>query len=162
MQVGKLIAVTGVSLALLTGGATLANAQDAAAKVKDAMSMLKEQAAALGAPKLDGDSLFMGTTEMNGNFDIVDEIADAKSCTATIFAKKDANFVRVATNVIKEGKRAVGTILDPAGAAYADINKGEAHYGPVDILGKQYEAGYEPIKDESGAIIGILYVGYKL
>ena len=40
------------------------------------------------------------------------------------------------------------------------INKNEAFYGEVDILGKPYVTGYEPIHDGSGAVIGIYYVGY--
>ena len=57
--------------------------------------------------------------------------------------------------------RALGTILDPKGKAIVNINKGEAFYGEVDILGKPYVTGYDPIKDASGKVIGIWYVGYK-
>jgi hypothetical protein len=39
-----------------------------------------------------------------------------------------------------------------------NINKGEAFYGEVDILGKPYVTGYDPIKDASGKVIGIWYV----
>ena len=81
--------------------------------------------------------------------------------TATIFVKNGDEFVRVATNVKKDdGSRAIGTILDPKGKAIASIQKNEAFYGDVDILGKPYVTGYEPILDSSKAIIGIYYVGY--
>jgi hypothetical protein len=40
------------------------------------------------------------------------------------------------------------------------IQKGEAYYGDATILGKPYVTGYEPIKDASGNVIGIYYVGY--
>ena len=33
--------------------------------------------------------------------------------------------------------------------------------GGVDILGKPYVTGYDPIKDASGKVIGIWYVGYE-
>jgi hypothetical protein len=36
-----------------------------------------------------------------------------------------------------------------------------AFYGEVPILGTPYMTGYEPIKDSSGAQIGVYYVGYK-
>jgi hypothetical protein len=42
----------------------------------------------------------------------------------------------------------------------AMINKGDAYYGEANILGKRYVTGYEPIKDASGNVIGIYYVGY--
>ena len=57
--------------------------------------------------------------------------------------------------------RALGTILDPKGKALVNINKGEAFNGEVDILGKPYVTGYDPIKDASGKVIGIWYVGYE-
>jgi len=140
----------------------IAPAQEYAAKVKDAMKALQDKVTVLGAAKVDGVSLYFGEEEMNGNYDIVDEVAEANTCTATMFVKKDDGFMRISTNVIQDGNRAVGTMLDPAGAAFAAISKGEAYYGSVDILGSKYEAGYEPIKDASGAVVGILYVGFKL
>ena len=148
--------------ALVCGFSGLSHAQDFTAKVKDSMKMLQEKTGALGAAKLEAGSLFFGTTEMNGNFDVVDEVADASEGTATIFMKKDDGFERIATNVIKEGKRAIGTKLAVESPAFAPIGKGEAFYGQADILGAKYETGYEPIKDASGAVIGILYVGFKI
>jgi hypothetical protein len=59
-----------------------------------------------------------------------------------------------------DGSRAIGTILDPNGAAITMIKKGEAYYGDATILGKPYVTGYDPIKDASGSVIGIYYVGY--
>ena len=56
--------------------------------------------------------------------------------------------------------RAIGTILDPKGKAIVSINKNEAFYGDVDILGKPYITGYEPIHDAANTVIGIYYVGY--
>jgi len=77
-----------------------------------------------------------------------------------LFAKKGTNFVRVSTNVMKEGQRAVGSILDPSGPAYAAVKQGNPFYGLVDILAKHMTPGTEPIKSESGEVIGIFYVGY--
>jgi Cache 3/Cache 2 fusion domain len=69
----------------------------------------------------------------------------------------------VSTNVPKpDGSGcATGTVLDPAGKAMAAINVGKPYYGEVPILGVPYITGYEPIKDASGKVIGIWYVGYK-
>ncbi len=157
-----MILLAGMCMILVAGSAAIVSAQGSMANVKEAMVMLKEKTSALGVAKIEEGSIFFGEIDMSGNFDIVDEVADSKICTATVFVKKGESFIRVATNVIKEGRRVIGTELDPAGAAYAAITKGEAYYGQVDILGKQYEAGYEPIKDASGNVIGVLYVGFKL
>jgi hypothetical protein len=143
-------------------------AQDA--KVKTAMELLKAKAAKLGAPKVEGTdavadkaapAIYFGTTKINNNTDLVDEVVKEAGGTATIFVKSGGEYVRVSTNVKKpDGTRAIGTILDPAGKAIASINKGEAFYGDVDILGKPYTTGYDPIRDASNNVIGIYYVGY--
>jgi hypothetical protein len=35
------------------------------------------------------------------------------------------------------------TVLEPKGKAIVNVNKGEAFYGEVDILGKPYVTGYD-------------------
>jgi hypothetical protein len=150
-----------LAVVMVFGGVSGLFAQDFSAKVKIAMKMLQDKTNALGAPKIDGGTLLFGEDEMNGNYDIVDEVADNNSCTATIFAVSGEGYKRISTNVIKDGNRAVGTMLDPNGAAIKKIRVGESFYGTADILGEAYETGYEPIKDAAGAIIGVWYVGYK-
>ena len=131
-------------------------------KVKEAMKMLKESTDKLGKPKLEGDVLMFGTAKINNDFTVVDAVKAKMGGTATLFAKKGANFVRVSTNVMKDGNRAVGTSLDPSGPAAAAIKQGNAFYGAVDILGKIFDTGYEPIKNAAGEIIGVYYVGYAM
>jgi hypothetical protein len=133
-----------------------------AEKVKEALTIMKAEAAKLGEPKAEGSRLFFGTTKMNGDYTIVDGLKARFACTATFFSKKDTDYVRISTNVLNEGNRAVGTVLDPKGPAYAAISKGEAFYGLVSILGKKYEAGYEPVKNAAGETIGVYYVGFLL
>ena len=135
------------------------------------MENLKSKAEKLGPPKLEGmdkvagkevPAIYFGTTKQNNNFALVDEVAGETGATATIFVKSGDDFVRVATNVKKDdGSRAVGTVLDPKGKAIQSLIKNEPFYGDVDILGKHYTAGYEPIRDSMKKVIGIYYVGYK-
>ena len=143
-------------------------------RVAKSIASLKAAAAKLGAAKLDGKeavggkdapALYFGSAKINNNFDIVDAVSkeDGKGMTATFFVKSGAEYIRVSTSVPKpDGSgRAIGTILDPAGKAIIEINKGAAFYGEVTILGTPYITGYEPMKDAGGAVIGIWYVGYK-
>jgi hypothetical protein len=138
------------------------------------MASLQAMAAKLGAPRLAGrepvggkeaPGLYFGSTKINNNFDIVDAVSkqDGKGMTATFFARSGDEYIRVSTSVRKpDGSgRAIGTILDPAGKAIAAISQGKPFYGEVMILGTPYIAGYEPMKDPAGNIIGIYYVGYK-
>jgi hypothetical protein len=148
---------------------TAANAQ-ADPKVTKAMALLKANAEALGAAKVEGTdavagktvpALFFGTTKMNNYFTLVDNVVKAVGGTATFFVKSGDEYVRVATNVKKDdGSRAIGTILDPKGKAILAINKNEAFYGEVAILDKPYITGYAPIHDAANNVIGIFYVGY--
>ena len=134
------------------------------------MADLKAKTAKLGLPKIEGTAavagkdvpaLYFGTTKMNNFFEVVDEVVKENGGTATLFVKSDNDFVRVATNVKKDdGSRAIGTVLDPNGQVLPMIQKGEAYYGDTTILGKPYVTDYEPIRDASGKIIGIYYVGY--
>ena len=142
-------------------GLSAAPAVTAEGNVKTAMEALKAETSKLGAAKLDGDSLNFGAKAINGDFAVVDDVKAKHGGTATLFAKKGNNFVRVSTNVMKDGNRAVGTILDPSGPAYAAISQDKPFYGMVDILGKIYDTGYEPIR-EGGAVIGVYYVGYPM
>jgi len=152
---------------------SIGNAQ-ADPRVASSLASLKAMAAKLGAPKLEGKeavggkdapALYFGPTKINNNFDIVDAVSkeDGKGMTATFFVKGGDEYIRVSTSVPKpDGSgRAIGTILDPAGKAIAEIKQGKPFYGEVAILGTPYITGYEPMKDGSGNIIGIYYVGYK-
>jgi hypothetical protein len=140
------------------------------AKVHQSMDLLKAEAAKLGAPKIEGTdvvtgktvpAIYFGSTKIDNNFDLVDAVVKQMGDTATIFVKSGDDYLRVSTNVKKDdGSRAIGTILDPKGKAIVSINKNEAFFGDVDILGKPYITGYDPIHDASGAVIGIYYVGY--
>jgi hypothetical protein len=162
--------------ALLSLGALLLVPQVARAqadpRVQKSMADLKAATARLGPPKLEGmeavsgkqaAALYFGTTKVNNNFEVVDQVVKDNGGTATLFAKTGDEFVRVSTNVPKpDGSgRATGTVLDPKGKAITAINKGEPFYGEVTILEVPYITGYEPIRDASGKVIGIYYVGYK-
>ena len=131
-------------------------------KVKASMESLKAELNKLGTPKLDGENLFFGASKINGDFTIVDAVKAKHGGTATVFVKKASNYVRISTNVMKGDARAVGTPLDPSGPAKAAIDQGNAYYGIVDILGKMFDTGYEPIKNSKGETLGVYYVGYPL
>jgi Cache 3/Cache 2 fusion domain len=148
---------------------SVGNAQDA--RVAKSMAALKDQTTKLGAPKIDGKdvvggrdapALYFGSTKMNNNFSVVDAVAEegGRGTAATLFVKSGDDYIRVATNVstrIGSG-RGLGTIL--TGAPLDSIKAGNAYYGKTSILGTPYVSGYEPIKDASGATIGVYFVGY--
>lgn len=136
------------------------------ARVAKSMAALKEQTAKLGAPKIEGTdavggkdapALYFGSTKMNNNSAVVDAVAKegGEGMAATLFVKGGDEYIRVATTLPK----ALGTVL--TGPALDAIKAGKDYYAEAPVLGTPYITGYEPIKDASGAILGIYFVGYK-
>lgn len=130
--------------------------------LEEAMVALEAGAARLGAPSASGGVLSFGSTQVNGDVTLVDAITREFGCTATLFVRQGSDFVRVSTSVMKEGKRAVGTQLDPQGPVIGEVRQGRAFAGNVDILGARYETIYEPIVDAQGKVVGVYYVGFKV
>jgi len=153
-------------VALFAAASTVVHAYDPKATMADLDTRLFK----IGAPKLEGSekigdktvpALYFGERKINNNFDIVDSVRKTHSATATVFVRDGDEFVRVSTNVLTpEGKRGVGTQL-ARNAAYAAVSKGQQYCGPIDVLGTAFDACYNPIKDGSGKIIGVSYIGHK-
>lgn len=98
--------------------------------------------------------LYKGNTLMNGNFTVVDAVGSFTGDTVTIFQGD----TRVATNVLKEGRRAVGTRVAPE-VAQTVLKEGRTYFGEADVAGIRSQTAYQPIKNSKGEIIGIWYVG---
>jgi len=130
--------------------------------IKEALSVMKESTAKMGEPSVVNDSLFFGTTNLNNNFELVDALQAQFGCTATFFIKRGQDFIRISTDVMQDGHRAVGTKLDPTGPVIGIIEEGKPFFGTVDILGNKYETGYEPIQNAKGEVIGIHYIGFQI
>jgi signal transduction histidine kinase/DNA-binding response OmpR family regulator len=136
------------------------------------MRLLKERTTRLGPPRLGPPTtvadrvvpnLMFGSHGVANDFAIMDGIKEIMGGTATLFVNDGAEFVRVTTNVQRDdGSRALATVLDPNGEAIAAIRRNESFYGQVDILGRSYVTGYEPIHDNRGETIGIWYTGYPV
>ncbi len=104
-----------------------------------------------------------GDTPLNMDFTTVDRFTAQTGATATVFAASGDDFIRVSTSVKKEnGERAIGTALDRRHAGYALLRGGQAYIGLATLFGKQYITHYDPIKDDAGQVIGVLYVGVDI
>lgn len=92
----------------------------------------------------------------------MDAFSKKVSADVTIFAKRGKDYIRVATTILNGNQRAVGTNLDPSGAAYTAMNQAREFIGKADILGKPYYTKYIPMKDDKGEVIGIYFVGIPI
>ncbi len=98
----------------------------------------------------------------------VDLYAQSSGKAVTIFQRMDegGSMLRVATSIQNaDGKRAIGTYIparNPDGAANAVIAKvmsGETFVGRAFVVDRWYVTAYEPIEDDSGRVVGMLFVG---
>lgn len=98
--------------------------------------------------------LYKGSVKINGDTELVDRIGRLTDDTVTIFL----NNTRVATNIMRDGSRATGTIA----ADYVTetvLNGGKIYIGEAEVVGVKYQTGYIPLKDDSDHIIGMFYIG---
>ena len=140
--------------------------------VRSAMKVMLQEGERIGVPeskgtaKIEGQevpALYLGSSPQTGNFALVDHIKLLTDCTATLFVKDRDQYLRVSTNVFNSGgSRAVKTVLDPNGRAFAAIREGQSFYGVVDILGTPYMTAYEPMRNSSHDIVGIWFLGLPL
>ncbi|MCY8203139.1 methyl-accepting chemotaxis protein TlpC [Bacillus sp. N12A5] len=107
-----------------------------------------------GEWQVKNNKLFKGQTQINGDEDIVDLLGEKTGDTVTIFQGD----TRVATNVMKNGDRAVGTRASSE-VTDAVLKEGKRFYGQADVAGSSYQTAYMPLKDQNGNIIGMLYTG---
>ena len=104
--------------------------------------------------------LTVGGKPLALDFALPDGFTRETGGNATVFVAAGEDFVRISTSVKNEkGERAVGTVLDRAGPAYAAVRAGKPYVGMATLFGRQFMGDYEPVRDASGRVIGVLYVG---
>lgn len=104
--------------------------------------------------KIDNDKLLKGSTVLNENYELLDTIGEDTGDTVTVFLGD----TRIATNVMQDGKRIVGTQASTE-VIQTVINEGKNYYGEALVAGEPYQTAYMPLKDTAGQTIGMLYVG---
>jgi methyl-accepting chemotaxis protein-2 (aspartate sensor receptor) len=100
---------------------------------------------------------------VNGDFNAVDKFTKETDGVATVFVRKGDDFERVTTSLKKEdGTRAMGTLLDRSHPAYPLVLAGQTYTGPAALFGKPYMTHYAPIKDGTGQVIGLFFIGQDI
>ena len=136
-----------------------------------AVNQLTGQARPLQLPRMTVGRAWLGANlRMDRETLLVDKISRLTGSAVTIFQRVNAqgDILRVATNVqTKDGRRAIGTFIpavNPNGAQnpiVAAMLRGETYYGNAFVVNAWYVSAYKPIKDARGAVVGVLFVGYR-
>ena len=99
--------------------------------------------------------LYKGNAQINENYELIDDFTKGTEVLLTVFQDD----MRAATNVVNEnGQRIIGTQAAKE-VTERVINQGKPYLGVADVFGKSVHTYYEPIRDSSGAIIGMWSVG---
>ncbi|MCU1762495.1 methyl-accepting chemotaxis protein [Pseudomonas sp. 14P_8.1_Bac3] len=105
--------------------------------------------------------LHLGSEVLNNNFKEVDEFKQMTAGVATVFVRSGEDFIRVSTSLSKQdGSRAIGTLLDHANPAYARLIAGQGYVGRALLFERSYMTQYTPVRDSSGKVIAVLFVGF--
>lgn len=87
--------------------------------------------------------------------DFVDSVVAKVGGTSTLFQ----GGVRVSTTITDEdGYRALGTVVSDT-VRRVVLENGQAYTGDAFVFDRTYLAAYEPLRDTTGEVIGMLYVG---
>ncbi len=97
----------------------------------------------------------------------MDAIGELTGDTATLFQRMNpaGDMLRIATNVKKDGQRAVGTFIpaiNPDGKpnpVLSEVLAGRTYTGRAFVVDRWYVTAYQPLIRASGEVEGILYVG---
>lgn len=91
------------------------------------------------------------------NSELLDSLKEIYKTEMTIFQDD----IRIATTIVNNGQRVVGTTLDPAVADIV-LKQKRVYAGDANILGKKYITYYSPILSSDGNAIGILFAGQPI
>ena len=106
---------------------------------------------------IENGEMYKGTVKFSGNHDLLDRMGEITNGAVTVLQGD----IRIATNVMDNGERTVGTKADPIVTDIV-LGKGERYIGEADVVGQNYLTMYTPIKDKNGEIIGMWVVATPL
>lgn len=132
-----------------------------------ATNQLDSSKADVTLPGFAAGSTWFGQERASGaRVPVVDEVLDVAHARCTVFQRMNdrGDMLRVATNVLKDGQRAIGTYIpatEPDGAANAVVSavmQKRTFIGRAFVVDGWYVSAYEPIVID-GEVAGMLFVG---
>ncbi len=118
-----------------------------------ALKRLQDNISALGAVQVRDSRMWAGTTLLNGNSALLDEVYAATFFGSTIFLGN----VRIATRAIAKGETeaAIGTCASDEVSRLV-LEEGGTFRGMTNTLGRSYAIVYVPLLDDDRRRIGML------
>ena len=136
-----------------------------------AVNQLTGQSRTLSLPSMViGEQPIVPNRDVNTASPVVDDVQALVGSGCTIFQRMnpEGDMLRVATNVLLEsGDRAIGTYVPAVGAdgvrsAVIDtVLRGETYRGRAFVVNTWNVTAYQPLFDDQGEVMGMLYVGIR-
>ncbi len=110
-----------------------------------------------GEWQISNGQLYKGPTLINDNFTLVDDVYEKTGLFMTVFQED----IRVATNVVTDGKRATGTKASEKVASTV-FRQGERYLGEAIVATIDCMTFYEPIRNPQDQIVGMIFMGLPM
>jgi len=178
---GVLLLTSLVSSALLTGNARQAVDQrviDQTRSIDDAVEALDSAARVMAQRSFGtfrqefGPSFTLNEEtgelrdwgpKLNDNYTAVDKFAALTNGTASVFARKGDEFVRITTSAkLPDGNRAPASTIGRSAPGYAALTAGKPYSGRLQSGNLSYMTYYEAVKDDAGKVVGLLGIGFDM
>ena len=99
------------------------------------------------------------TKEILALEDVLDPFSNEGQKVATLFILENGKFIRAATTLKRDdGRRAIGSALDPESEAARALTAGKEYSGPITLFGRLHMATYLPVAFDNG-LRGAVFVG---
>jgi methyl-accepting chemotaxis protein len=136
-----------------------------------AVNQFTNQSSTVRLPKMMVGQVWLGqNTSLSAPSPIVDKVQNLVGGTCTLFQRMNdaGDMLRVCTNVqTLDNTRAIGTYIPATQSdgsqnpVISSVLRGETFRGRAYVVNAWYITAYEPIVDETGKVVGVLYVGVK-
>ena len=103
---------------------------------------------------LDNGELYKGDAKIADQTALIDKLGELSHAAITIFAGD----IRINTSIKSDGEHLIGTTADPAVTKIV-LEQGNSYNGDAEVVGQPYLTQYQPIKNEQGETIGMLFAG---
>ena len=136
----------------------------------EAVNQFSRQSTKLSLPRLQiGARLVTANSKPEEPTALIDDIVGRLGGTCTLFQRinEQGDMLRVATNVVQDGRRAIGTYIpavNPDGSpnpVISSVQSRKRYIGRAFVVNEWYYAAYEPLLDAEQRIVGMLYVGIR-
>jgi methyl-accepting chemotaxis protein len=107
--------------------------------------------------QLDGQTVGTVTSgvDLSSDTRFVDRAKETMGLECTIFHGD----TRVSTTIVRESRRVVGTRMDNPKVIETVLQQGKPFHSVNQILGREYNTAYWPLRDLEGKIAGMLFIG---